>query len=146
MELLITSLMDAIKYHPVKKTYAIRISSEFTIDHLYDLIESDNWVSIASYVFDDVWPGMPGGLRSRDVVFNEDLAQSILTDFKEYLPQTEILLVQCQRGMNRSPAIGIALNEIFGLGYDSDSLKEKYPEYRPFVYDTLLKVGKNLGL
>lgn len=57
MELVILSLLEAVKYVPQNRTYAIRISSEFSLDHLYDLVESDNWVRIASYVFDDVCKG-----------------------------------------------------------------------------------------
>lgn len=146
MDLLILPLCDAIQYHPVKKMYAIRISSEFSLDHLDSLVDSENWVKISSYVFDDVWPGMPGGLDPREVVFNEDLAQRILLDFKEYIPQTEAVLVHCSMGRNRSPAVGIALNDIFGLGYDTDELKMRFPEANWYVYETLLNAGKDLEL
>jgi len=145
MELLIKSLMEAVKYRPVKKAYAIRISSEYSLDHLYPLVDSENWVKISSYVFDDVWPGMPG-LDPRDVLLDDDKAQRILLDFKDYIPQTETLLVQCQEGIYRSSAVGIALNEIFGLGHDADKLKKEHPEYRRFVYEMLLKAGKKLEL
>lgn len=146
MELLIYSLSDAIKYVPVKKTYSIRISSEYSMDHLFSLVESENWVRKTTYVFDDVWPRMFGGLDARDVVFDENLAQQILLDFKDYIPQTETLLVNCLRGMNRSPAVGIALNDIFGFDYNSYSLKRRFPESNWYVYDTLMKAGKDLKL
>jgi len=144
MELLIKSLRDALEYTPKNKTYAIRISSERSLDHLYDLVESDKWVNIASYVFDDIWPDMPGGLWGQYTILTDEKAKRIISDFKVYIPQTETLLVQCQRGRNRSPAVGIALNDIFELGYDTDSLKEEFPEFRPFVYDTFLQVGKDI--
>lgn len=142
MDLLIMSLCDALRYEPLNKTYAMRISSEYSHDHLWSLKYSENWLSIASYVFDDVWPGMPGGIWPRATIFDKDLAQKILSEFKGFLPQIETLLVHCSRGKNRSPAVGIALNEIFDLGYDSDELKQKYPGYNYFVYDTLIETAK----
>ena len=146
MELVILSLLEAVRYVPQNRTYAIRISSEFSLDHLYKLVESDNWVAIASYVFDDVWPGMPGGLGDRDVVLSRSKAGSIISGFQEHMSGIETLLVQCQRGLNRSPAVGIALNEIFNLGYDTKWLKQQHPEFRKFVYDTMLGAAREMGL
>jgi len=146
MKLEILSLRNAIQYVPENKTYAIRICGERTVDHLHALAMSDNWVGSNWYTFDDVWPGIPGGLDPQDAVFNEEKAKKIITDFRENYSNIETLLVHCHFGMNRSPAVGIALNDIFDLGYSSNQLKKEYPAFREFVYDTMINTAKNLKL
>ena len=141
MELLIMPLRIATLHVPHVKTYAIRIFSEFGLDHLTSMQKSDNWVSIERYVFDDVWPGMPGGLYPRDVVFSEDIASRIIDDFMKRKDISEALLVHCSRGKNRSPAVAMALNEIFCLGHDTEELKKQYPDANWYVYETMLRKG-----
>jgi hypothetical protein len=139
MKLSIMSLSEALIYTPQSKTYGIRIGSEFDLFHIMTLKESKNWVKIFDYYFDDVWPGCLGGITPRDALFNNQLAQKIISDFDTYKNQTDHLLVHCSAGQNRSPAVAMALNDIFNLGNNSEKLKEKYPRYNKFVYETLLK-------
>ena len=146
MKLEILSLRDAIQYVPENKTYAIRICSERTVDHLHSLEMSDKWVGSNWYTFDDVWPGIPGGLGPQEVVFSGKKANKIITDFRENFSNIETLLVHCHFGRNRSPAVGIALNDIFDLGYNTNQLKKEFPEYREFVYNTMIETSKNMGV
>ncbi len=136
------SLGKAQKYVPELKTYAIRIGSEFDFLNIMPLKESENWVNIFEYYFDDVWPGCPGGIPPRVTLLNDNLAKKIISDFDTHREKTEHLLVHCSAGKNRSPAVAMALNDIFNLGYDSKKLKEKYPDYNSYVYETLLKNSK----
>ncbi len=143
MNLLIMSIFDAIKYVPSNPTYAIRIESppdpKSNIKSLavrYPLHKSDLY-TIVEYNFDDRTPDFGSGK-----LFDEEIAQLLLTYFKERGLSKETLLVHCTRGENRSPAVGIALNDIFKLGYDTQELKRQYSDATWYVYDVLLDVAK----
>lgn len=136
------SLPEAIRHNPLPNTYGVRISSEFDFLNIMLLQPSKNWIEIFEYHFDDIWPGCPGGISPREVLFNDNLAQRILSDFDKHRHQVEHLLVHCYAGASRSPAVGIALNEIFDLGHNSEEMKENYPGYNPFVYEVLLRNSK----
>ncbi len=145
MKLEILSLKRAIQYVPKNNTYAIRICGERTTDHLHCLERSEKWIDTNWYVFDDVWPDIPGGVEPQEVLFNEEKANKIITDFNNK-DNIETLLVHCHFGQNRSPAVGIALNEIFDLGYNTNQLKVQYPDFREFVYETMIDTAKNMEL
>jgi len=136
------SLPQAVKHIPKPKTYGLRISSEFDFLDIMPLEKSENWVGIFEYHFDDIWPKCPGRVSPKEVMFNDELAQKVLSDFREHKDQVDRLLVHCYAGQSRSPAVAIALNEIFNLGYDSEEMKEEYPGYNQFVYEMLLRNSK----
>ncbi len=145
MNLLIMNLFDAMDYVPTNSTYAIRIesppNSEFHTKPFalrYPLQKSDLY-TIVEYYFDDRTPDFGSGK-----LFDKKIAQRLLADFKELGLSKETLLVHCSRGKNRSPAVGIALNEIFNLGHDTKDLKQRYREANRHVYDVLLEVAKKL--
>lgn len=75
----------------------------------------------------------------RETLFDENIAKKILRDFEGVQGDVETVVVHCWRGKNRSPAIGIAMNEIYGWGIPG--LKEKFPGHRRFVYDKMMEVG-----
>ncbi|MBT6690176.1 hypothetical protein HN903_03585 [archaeon] len=81
--------------------------------------------------------GYPYG---RDVCFNEIAAKRILDEFEEVKGDVENVVVHCEKGANRSPAIGIAMNEIYGWG--AEGLKERFPFYRKYIYDVMMRVGE----
>ena len=133
-------ISDAIYHLPDKPTYAIRIASPgFNNLREFPLENSPLYVGISEYIFDDAddfyrpeWA----------VMFDEDIAGRVLQDFEIHRDGCESLLVHCSKGENRSPAVAIALNEIFGLGQDSAALKEQYPDSNWFVYKILKKVAE----
>ncbi len=184
MELLIKSLEEAMKHIPNKKTYAIRLEGSW--DYGFDnLRESDNWMQIKTYCFDDIWPrewkeyswvdlndsyfngtladswenlskkyplmtkqSLLGLLESRGhaydrvILFEKSDAIKIINDFDNLSKGAEAVLIHCKKGQNRSPAVGIALNEIFNFGVEG--LKEQYPYYRRYIYSTMLDAGKEI--
>ncbi len=142
MDLLIMGLVDAVMYKPIKPTYAIRIQSG-TLRYDKPLRESHLY-TLKEYTFDDDNPRSWGKMGATSVTFNEDIAGRILSDFANEGRTREVLLVHCSRGINRSPAVGIALNEIFTLGQDTDRLKEYYPESNWYVYETLIETARKI--
>lgn len=83
-----------------------------------------------------------GHAYARDTLFDHEMAKKILMDFEEHKNNTEQVMINCIRGKNRSPAIGIAMNEIYDWGING--LKEKFPGYRRFVYDIMKESAKEL--
>ena len=76
----------------------------------------------------------------RGDLFNKNFAKQILSDFEKVKKNTETILIHCRKGNNRSPAVGIAMNEIFG--WEIYGLKERFPHYRRFVHKILMDVVK----
>ena len=153
MRVLIMNLLDAITYEPKNPTYAIRIfpSSYPRLEGVASmeeairktpLKESPLYGKANCYVFDDVWHGYLGGLKHEDVLFTQDMAKQIIEDFQSDRKGCEDLLVHCTLGKNRSPAVAIALNELFNLGSDANSLKNEYPETNWYVYRVMMEVGQ----
>lgn len=140
MDLLIMNLIDAVQYEPKNKTYAIRIQSG--LGHFNFELQNSGLYTVVEYTFDDDWPGFFGKIGSNSITFNEEIAHRIIADFKCQGLEHDTLLVHCSRGINRSPAVGIALNDIFELGHDTEGLKKKYPEANWFIYNTLIKAAK----
>jgi len=140
MNLKIGGWNDAMIHNPNKPTYAIRIGNNFPIK----LINSSKYIKVHTYNFSDIWPNSPK--NPNDIMFNETLAEKILKDFYQNKEQCEALFVHCSKGKNRSPAVGIALNEIFEFGYNTKKLIKQYPESTWYVYDLLIKMAKKLKI
>jgi len=149
MKLEILDYDGARNYVPKNKTYAIRIFDALQPTPIHPLKENDNWVKINEYIFDDIWPtswkefekdvylNSMGWDHTRSTLFTEETAIKILRDFEKHKDNIEAVLVHCNFGKNRSPAVGIALNEKYDWGIEN--LKEKYPEYRRYIYETMKK-------
>ncbi len=140
MNLIITDLIGARVCVPDHPTYVIRINSErFPLEKRYGHRNHPLYIP-KEYTFDDRTPNLREGR-----LFDQDIAERILTDFRVEGLDKETLLVYCIRGKNRSPAVGMALNEIFGLGYDPAELRKQFPETNWYIYGTLMNVAEKLG-
>ena len=141
MEIKIFSVWKAAEYQPINSTYAIRIFPSDTFSNsLPPLIDSPLYRKIMEYTFDD--NDIHPFLQERGPVwFNENIAEKIIKDFVESKDEIETLLVHCSVGKNRSPAVALSLNEIFGLGADSNALKTRYEHYNRFVYEMMVEIG-----
>ena len=154
MKLEILSLDKALKFIPSEKTYGVRILDSMQFKQITNLVESDNWVKINKYIFDDKWAsdwqeildeereiydfmGYPG---PGDVLFDEYFAERILNDYEIYGKEAETIMVHCNKGRSRSPAIARAMNDIYGWGIKG--LEEKFPESRRFVYEIMMDVSR----
>ena len=141
MELLIKSIWDAIKHVPVKDTYAIRIWASWSHNQEeYPL--KKGYRHVAEYTFDDLEPGWE---EKGDAMFTEDIAGKILEDFEKNSKGCEALLVHCSRGINRAPAVAIALNSVYNLGNDDNELKNNYPKSNWYIHNTIKRVAQRWG-
>ncbi len=83
-----------------------------------------------------------GHLKNKGRLFDEYLARDILKNFEKFGKEAEGVLIHCTKGKTLSPAIAIAMNEIYG--WKIKGLKEKFPHYRRFVYGIMMDASKNL--
>lgn len=144
MQIHILGYDEAEKHIPKVPTYAIRIWNTHGFMRPMGrgpLINSPNYKKIQSYEFDDISHPETG-----KICFDNNIAKKILIDFQQDFTGCEALLVHCTVGENRSPAVALALNQIFNLGNDSDELYDKFPELSRIVYTKCLQASKEIGL
>jgi hypothetical protein len=136
MRITVMDDLSAREHMPLVDTYAIRI---FNLDgQVLPLQDSPKYIFEGQYFFDD----NDSLLKSRPTVINEDIATKMISDFVPFRDRAKSLLVHCTRGLNRSPAVAIAFNEIFNLGYAPEQLRIDYPEYTEYIYSTLMEAAK----
>ena len=136
---MITDLESAVKHIPSQPTYAIRIDDPAIHFGVPELAQSQFYVCVRRYWFDDVTPEIR---QYCDLMFNDDIASRILKDFSGYHERCSALLVHCRYGLSRSPAVAMALNDIFDLGQDTEEMKRQHYKYNPFVYEKLLETAQ----
>ncbi|MCK5043566.1 hypothetical protein KAR52_01010 [Candidatus Pacearchaeota archaeon] len=90
--------------------------------------------SLMGYFESIGWP------EGRYTLFDENNAKKILNDYEQFGKGVDNIIVHCRKGENRSPAVGIAMNEIYDWGIKG--LKEKFPNHRRFVYKKMKDVAE----
>ncbi len=124
-----------------KPIYLIRIfdAPRLTVAPYAELKYPEQFQTIKSYIFDD-------SQFSDDerILFNDEIAERIITDFDNEAKDCQTLLVHCRAGISRSPAVAIALSEIFHLKTPEQiaEMKKQFSFYNKRVYNTLLRVSK----
>lgn len=137
MKLHIFDYVGAVEHEPQELTYAIRIGAPRDIPD--PLKPSSLYLCVAQYSFDDT---NPGRVERGQILFDEGIASRMIKGFREYQEKCQSLIVHCSAGRNRSPAVAMALNDLFNLGYDTEELMDEYPEYNSYIYALLKQVGK----
>ena len=123
------------------KEYSWLDSSEPTFSNIFKKSWREMSLKYPKMTLDSFigWQEYAGNPKWRTTSFNEDIARSILEDY-EGIRDIENVVIHCSRGENRSPAVGIAMDEIYGWGVKG--LREKFPNYRKFIYDILKNVAE----
>lgn len=142
-KILVMGIEDASSYVPDNPTYAIRIflrKKPEALDTLFQL-QSPLYKTIHEYRFNDsFFEGEPTGC------LQPEQAREIITDFRNGYRKCIDLLVHCLRGRNRSPAVAMALNDIFQLGEDTNKMKELFPRWNDWVYQLMIHEAKSLKI
>jgi predicted protein tyrosine phosphatase len=110
MDIVILNRKESAKYTPSKSTYAIRIRDFNGRKRLPRLVDSPLFKEVKIYRFDDADPDSNGRGPLK-----EGLPEKIITDFQKLKDGCECLMIHCNQGESRSPAVGLALNDIFNL-------------------------------
>ncbi len=130
------SFLESQAHQPVKNTYILRIHSSH--GPMPGLPHPEQYRRVVDYTFDD----NDANYHSGPMTITNDIADIIVKDFADHRSWIESLIVHCTKGKNRSPAVAIALNEIFELGHDSSELKRIYKEANGDVYRAILAAGQ----
>ena len=149
------SCVAAAAHVPQVPTLAFRIRSSHH-DQLPPIrLRRSPHYTICRYVFDDQdvdilqrWdPSVtPEELGKRHRLFDGEIAERMLRDFERLRTGNLELLVHCTLGASRSPAVAMALNEIFGLGEDQQALLDRYGRsYNQYVYRVLQETAEKHG-
>jgi hypothetical protein len=151
MRIQVFNIAQAIKYIPKVRTGVIRIENSkiFGDQYCAPLLGMDTGLlrPVHTYFFDDIDCVKDGYENWSDVVGNRFMdkdAEDIIKDFRGYKDKIDELVVHCKHGQSRSPAVAIALNELFSLGEDSFILSKEYPFFNEYVYKTMMDVGKKI--
>lgn len=164
MEIEICSAVYAAREHkPVVPTLMIRLfSSEAFLKRCMGsyfkkayppLKNRKKYVNVLEYEFDDydIETGENLDELKKDpllrgiVFFERPMARKILEDFSKYGERASAMVVHCLMGQRRSPAVGMALNEVFNLGAEGID-ESRYPRFNRYVYTTMLEVAREIGI
>lgn len=95
----------------------------------------DRYLTTFGYTFADLNTDHPypdhlkKSLRKQNKLFTANMADDLVMKFAEVYQQAEVLLTHCHAGLSRSPAIAVALNDIFKLNAEwqgrAERLKDK---------------------
>lgn len=136
MEIEILSLERALNYFPTVATYAIRIFSPSDKERK-ELVNSQLYKAIRTYEFSDKSHARERGER----LFDESIAERMIRDFIDGRDGCECLMIHCNRGLNRSPGVGMGFNYLFELGQDLDMMQAEFPDADMEIYEIIKNTG-----
>jgi len=146
MQIKIMGYERAIRYKPKVITLAMRIfDPDGCLNSPTVRLNDSVMYRICGYTFSDIDPdeflrNYPDRVLPNNL-FNEGIALQILDDFRRLRDGCSELLVHCTLGAVRSPAVAIALNDIFELGNDSEEMRNKHKKYNRYIYSVLMNVA-----
>ena len=120
MKVLIMSAELSGSYKPTDRTAVVRIfDSNRRLRQTYPQLQERLYLNIFKYVFDDisVERTAPDQLdkiirEDRLILFDENIAEQILDDVVSIKDDCETLLVHCNMGLSRSPAVAAAIMDL----------------------------------
>ena len=140
MDIIILPEGKAIKHKPKVPTFAIRIFNS-NRGGWRDLRQTDKYRGESYHFFDDVTKADNDfGLT----LFSDAMAVSMLESIILLPNDTQALLIHCFFSESRGPAVGIALDEIFG--YNHPELWHQFPRPNMWVYEKLIENAYAMGL
>lgn len=153
MKINILKHIKAIPYQPQVPTYAIRIFDPDPGTLIMDL--RGDYQVIKEYMFHDtdidfILSNRPDhdveASERKYHLFNSKIARNIIQDFSNNKEGCLELMVHCTLGGNRSPAVAMALNDIFNLSYDTEKMKQHYLCHNRFIYRLMMEESKIMNL
>jgi predicted protein tyrosine phosphatase len=104
-------------------------------------ISGANRVDLLQLAFADATYPDPAGVL---VLFSEQDAHRVLDFVKTVWNRIDLLMVHCEAGISRSPAIAAAVSRVY-LGDDGPFTLHHLYEPNPLVYRTVLEVAVKRG-
>lgn len=144
MVIIIKNRFNVLKYVPEVPTYVIRIINSESREELRPLTTSPLFREINIYRINDTTFDSRGNGPVPD-----GISEKLITDFASSMlkfSDIQDILVHCNEGKSRSPAIGGALNEIFNLGYETWRIYVDFPGCNEHVYKQLVSTARKIGI
>ncbi len=144
MRIFVTDWLRASYYVPHSRALAIRITDPGT--GFSPLRQSEKWKREGRFYFTDTTPVtmIEDEIREKGCLTGE-IARDIITFFGENKGGVEETLIHCRAGLVRSPAVGLALSDIFGP-YDVEIDNPKYRDWiNLYVLDTMHCIANVMG-
>ncbi len=144
MKFIIKNRNEVLEYSPTAPTYVIRIVDCNDVRPILPLTDSPSFRRINLYRFDDCEVDAKGNGPMQPSV-----AKKLISDFalvKKEFTDLEHILIHCNEGESRSPAVAAALNEIFKLGHVTWRFSVDYPKYNDHVYKQLVRTAGEMDL
>lgn len=121
-DLVVLSREEAERYEPSKKEICISISDpDAEPANISDLFEA-----VLRLHFDDITDSR----QSSDILFASDHARAI-TEFLDKWPDAERVMVHCNMGVSRSPAVALGLCD--ARGWATAALERSHPGWNRLV-------------
>lgn len=156
----VLNYLQARNFEPKQPTLAIRIfdpDAKETFDgewlnHPNAPFPSGKYIAELRFIFSDCDPDR--GQKHIGQPFSANLAETLLRQVQQYQGQFEQLVIHCNAGMNRSPAVAMALDEIFGWGSHYlgprkkviQTYKDAQTTGNDFIYRLLWEAAERLRL
>jgi predicted protein tyrosine phosphatase len=126
MKIKILNKYSIKEYEPEEENVLIRITSQLP----FSKIKENKYKKIYQYGFED----LP---YECNYSISKEEAINLIKNLEENKDKKEII-IHCDYGQSRSPAVGIAYSYIL-FGEDKYNLKEEYPDYNRYVVEMIKK-------
>ena len=130
--LLILDRDEAARYRPAGREICISIRGA----DIPELDLSPVFLAVLPLLFDDI--DTPGA-DPADVLFAPGHARQIV-DFVESWRDLDRIVVHCEMGVSRSPAVALGLCDLFG--WPAADLERDYPLWNRWVRGELVRTGR----
>jgi predicted protein tyrosine phosphatase len=148
MKIHVKSLKDVIEFVPQDPTLALRIVDPSKRLVLPSLKSSENYFRTFVYEFQDITPEDIPSQEDLEGLFNHRIAWDIIYDFNTNKGDCADLLVHCELGLGRAPAVAKAINDIYGLN-DLEFLSEFEKVYHltanQYVYQVMIEQAQRMS-
>jgi predicted protein tyrosine phosphatase len=144
MEFVCLSREKAAEFKPRMPTYVIRILDCLDKRPLLPMFDCDYFRCVDVYRFDDA---IPESFGSHPI--GREVAVKLLSDFSSVIKRyrdIQQVMIHCNEGKSRSPAVAGALKHIFFQDFTHWDISIHHPDFNEHVYHQLVYYSKELGL
>lgn len=135
MIITVLSRQEVKNYIPRDNSAIIRITSQYPFREL-----KGNFNYSLEMFFDDISELVEDDFDNMSNIITKEEAFEIIVFLHKIIKENcEELVVHCDYGKGRSPAVAAAISNILNIEFDINS----YPDINMLVYDTIISANKN---
>lgn len=140
------SALDKSFYPKIKKSFIVISITSNCIKKPYKIPDNENCLDVLYIKFDDINYSDDRVGEYECPILEKD-AKMILSFVFKYKNQVNDILIHCEAGMSRSPAVALALSTILNEDKPENFIQSLYglKHANNLVYDTIIKTYKKYG-